>query len=248
MTSAVSGGVKGARPQGPVLFAVDQEFAEGTDGAPRLEQLDYEIGTCSPQVGQLSEGMGLDELQREHKTLPSPRRNGLRTPSVDPSVDSPCSKYSGGGGSSVSRDAWCAARSRNDPPASRSRTPTTREMLIPPPVAKKSPTPGIMSRPPMIMKPLAQPFVLVELLNIRPFTPISMETSTESKGCLRPSGSATATQDRGRPGAPEVGARARRVLWPKATPSHCRSAWPTFPELSQPDCYGGSRLLRGFQR
>lgn len=74
-------------------------------GAPRLEQLDHEIGTCSPQVEQLSEGMGLDELQREHKTLPSPRRNGLRMPSVDASVDSPCSKYSGGGGSSVSRDA-----------------------------------------------------------------------------------------------------------------------------------------------
>jgi hypothetical protein len=65
----------------------------------------YEIGICSPQVGQLSEGMGLDELQREHKTLPVPGPNGLRTSSVDPSVDSLCSKYSGGGGSSVSRDA-----------------------------------------------------------------------------------------------------------------------------------------------
>jgi hypothetical protein len=41
-------------------------------------------------------------------------------------------------------------------------------MLIPPPVAKKTPTPGIMSRPPMIRKPLAQPFVLVELLTSFP--------------------------------------------------------------------------------
>ena len=49
-----------------------------------------------------------------------------------------------------------------------------------------------MSRPPMMRKPLAQPFVLAELLTAEPPDPSPDldEISTESKPCLRPSGSA----------------------------------------------------------
>jgi hypothetical protein len=50
----------------------DQSMGSRSEKLLALAASLYEIGTCRPQVGQQSEGMGLDELQREHKTLPSP--------------------------------------------------------------------------------------------------------------------------------------------------------------------------------